>query len=47
MAAQTAVGVVLHQSGERIKWMFSVERARSKMARAYPASIAQSTERAA
>ena len=29
--------------GARIKWMFTTERARAKMARAYPAPLAAKT----
>jgi transposase len=35
------------KSGDRIKWMFSVDRARSKMAKAYPTVQAAPAERAA
>jgi transposase len=35
------------KSGERINWMFSVDRARSKMAKAYPTVQARPAERAA
>ena len=36
-----------NRSGDRIKWMFSIERARTKLGRAYPTLQAKITERAA
>jgi transposase len=36
-----------NETGDHIKWMFSVDRARTKMAKAYPDVLATSTERAA
>ncbi len=36
-----------NRSVDRIKWMFSIERARTKLGRAYPSAASSITERAA